>query len=193
VTAGADELDLGGRVLAIVEGDITTIAADAVVNAANSSLAGGGGVDGAIHRAGGPAIMADLGQRYGPLGQRRCPTGSAVLSEAGRLPARWVVHAIGPVWQGGRAGEAALLASAYRTAVGLADEAGARTVTLPAISCGTYGYPLDDAARVAVATVAEGLAKATALERATFVLRGPEALAAFRAALVAHARQTDAS
>jgi O-acetyl-ADP-ribose deacetylase (regulator of RNase III) len=186
VTVETDELDLGGRVLAIVEGDITTIAADAIVNAANGSLAGGGGVDGAIHRAGGPAIMADLAARCGPLGQRRCATGSAVLTVAGRLPARWVIHAVGPVWQGGRAREPDLLASAYRTALGLADEAGARTVTLPAISCGIYGYPLEAAAGVAIEAAASVLTAARSLERATFVLRGPGAIVAFRRALIAH-------
>ena len=146
-----------GRVLALVQGDITRIATDAIVNAANSALAGGGGVDGAIHRAGGPAIMAELRARYGGVG---CPTGSAVITGAGDLPARWVIHAVGPVWRGGGAGEADLLASAYLTALRLADEADARSVTLPAISCGVYGYPLDTAARVAISAVAGHLAEA---------------------------------
>ena len=132
------------REIAAVVGDITTIEADAIVNAANEHLGGGGGVDGAIHAAGGPAIMADLERRYGR--SRRCPTGGAVLSDAGNLPARWVVHAVGPIWRGGGAGEPALLASAYRSALRVADEAGARTVGLPAISAGIYGYPLDRAA-----------------------------------------------
>jgi O-acetyl-ADP-ribose deacetylase (regulator of RNase III) len=181
-----DELVVGARTIAIVEGDITMIPADAIVNAANGRLAGGGGVDGAIHRAGGPDIMADLTERYGPIGERRCPTGSAVLTVAGRLPARWVIHAVGPIWQGGRAGEAALLASAYRAAIGLADEAAAATVTLPAISCGIYGYPLDEASRVAVEATSSALAVCRSVGRATFVLRGTEALAAFRSALLAH-------
>lgn len=173
--------------IAVVEGDITTVPADAIVNAANGALAGGGGVDGAIHRAGGPEIMADLAARCGDLGQRRCATGSAVLTVAGRLPARWVIHAVGPVWRGGRAGEAALLASAYRSALGLADDAGARTVTSPAISCGIYGYPLGEGARVAVEAVATALATARSVERVAFVVRGRDALEAFQAALVAHA------
>jgi O-acetyl-ADP-ribose deacetylase (regulator of RNase III) len=160
-----DSLVIGGRTLALTVGDITTIPADAIVNAANSALAGGGGVDGAIHRAGGPSIMAELRARY-----TGCPTGSAVVTGAGNLPARWVIHAVGPRWQGGGRGEAGLLASAYRTAFGLAEELGARTVTFPAISAGIYGYPLDEAARIALETVAECLAGAKVVERATFVL-----------------------
>lgn len=160
-----DALVIGGRTLALTVGDITTIPADAIVNAANSTLAGGGGVDGAIHRAGGPSIMAELRARY-----TGCPTGSAVVTGAGNLPARWVIHAVGPRWQGGGRGEAGLLASAYRTAFGLAEELGARTVTFPAISAGIYGYPLDEAARIALETVAECLVGAKVVERATFVL-----------------------
>lgn len=150
-------------------GDITTIPADAIVNAANSSLAGGGGVDGAIHRAGGPAIMADLERRYGR--GRHCPTGSAVVSDAGKLPATWVIHAVGPIWRGGSAGEAELLSSAYRTSLRLAAEHGARTVSFPAISCGVYGYPVDQAARIAIDTVRDVLAtEPGSIERVTFVL-----------------------
>ena len=160
-----DALVIGGRTHALAVGDITTIPADAIVNAANSALAGGGGVDGAIHRAGGPSIMAELRARY-----TGCPTGSAVVTGAGNLPARWVIHAVGPRWQGGGRGEAGLLASAYRTAFGLAEELGARAVTFPAISAGIYGYPLDEAARIALETVAECLAGAKAVERVTFVL-----------------------
>ena len=170
-----------GRVLALVQGDITRIAADAIVNAANSALAGGGGVDGAIHRAGGPTIMAELRARYGGVG---CRTGSAVVTGAGDLPARWVIHAVGPVWRGGGAGEADLLASAYRTALRLADEEGARSVTLPAISCGVYGYPLGPAARIGVETVAGHLPEAGgSVERATFVLFSADTFHAFRQAL----------
>lgn len=160
-----DEVTIAGRRLALTVGDITTIAADAIVNAANSALAGGGGVDGAIHRAGGPSIMAELRARY-----TGCPTGSAVVTGAGNLPARWVIHAVGPRWQGGGRGEASLLASAYRTAFGLADELGAGSVTFPAISAGIYGYPLEEAARIALETVAECLTAARAVERVTFVL-----------------------
>lgn len=175
------ELRIGERILTLVRGDIATVAADAIVNAANSALVGGGGVDGAIHRAGGPAIMADLRLRYGP--NRHCPTGSAVISLAGDLPARWVIHAVGPVWRGGGEGEPALLGSAYRTALGLAAEAGARSVTLPSISTGVYGYPLEPAARIALEAARDHLAGETTIERVTFVLYSGEALSAFEEAL----------
>jgi O-acetyl-ADP-ribose deacetylase (regulator of RNase III) len=178
-----DELRIGDRTLALVTGDITQVPADAIVNAANESLAGGGGVDGAVHQAGGPAIMADLEVRYGPPGIRHCPTGSAVVTVAGDLPARWVIHAVGPRWRGGGAGERELLASAYRVSMELATELGAGTIALPAISCGINGYPLDAAARIATRTVAEALAGETTVERATFVLFSGGTLAIFEAAL----------
>ena len=161
-----DELRVGGRALALARGDITTQAVDAIVNAANSALAGGGGVDGAIHRAGGPEVMAEI-RRDHPHGT---PTGTAVVTTAGRLPARWIVHAVGPVWRGGGSDEAELLASAYRSALELAAGVGARTVALPAISAGIYGYPVDEAARIALASTRGHLAGATSIERATFVL-----------------------
>ena len=166
----------------LVLGDITRIPADAIVNAANSALAGGGGVDGAIHRAGGRAIMADLERRYGA--DRYCPTGSAVVSDAGDLPATWVIHAVGPIWRGGAAGEPEFLASAYRTSLRLAAEQGARTVSLPAISCGIYGYPLDQAARIAIDTVRDVLETgASSIERVTFVLFSQDTYDVFEDAL----------
>jgi len=171
-----DRLEIAGRTLELTVGDITALAADAIVNAANSALAGGGGVDGAIHRAGGPEVMADLETRYGR--DRHCPTGSAVVSTAGRLPSRWVIHAVGPVWRGGQAHEPELLASAYRTSLHLAAEHGARTVTVPAISLGIYGYPHGPGARVALETVVGHLAGDTPLQRVTFVLR-PDTYAVF--------------
>ena len=177
------ELTVGGRTLAIVRGDITRIPADTIVNAANEALAGGGGVDGAIHRAGGPAIMADLEARYGPLGVRRCPTGSAVLTIAGDLPARWVIHAVGPIWRGGGSGEEAALRSAYTASFRLAEESQATSITFPAISCGIYGYPLDEGALVAVATVRDLLESATSIERATFVLFSEGTFETFASAL----------
>ncbi len=134
--------------LELTLGDITEQQVDAIVNAANSHLAGGGGVDGAIHRRGGPAIMAETDRRY-PEG---CPTGSAVITAAGNLPARYVIHAVGPRWNGGRAGEAELLASAYRTSLELAARHECQSVALPALSCGIYGYPVDQASRIALAT-----------------------------------------
>jgi O-acetyl-ADP-ribose deacetylase (regulator of RNase III) len=173
------ERTFGGGTLALVEGDITTIPADAIGNAANAALAGGGGVDGAIHRAGGQAIVAELRARH-PYG---APTGTAVATTAGQLPARWVIHAVGPRWQGGGHGEPELLASAYRSVLTLAAELGARTLTLPAISMGIYGYPAAEGAAVAIGTVAEALRAGAPLDRVTFVLRGADTLAAFAAAL----------
>jgi O-acetyl-ADP-ribose deacetylase len=130
-----------------VVGDLTKQRVDAIVNAASTSLLGGGGVDGAIHRAGGPEILAECRLLGG------CDTGDAKATTAGRLPARWVVHAVGPVWQGGEAGEAELLASAHRRALEVALDLGARTVGFPAISCGIYGYPPELAASVAIEAV----------------------------------------
>src|SRR5438067_498111 len=135
--------------LEFVVGDLTLQRVDAIVNAANSALAGGGGVDGAIHRAGGPEIMAACR----PLGG--CATGDAKATTGGELPARWVIHAVGPVWRGGAEGEPELLASAYRRSLEVAAELGARSVALPAISCGVYGYPAELAAPIAVAAARE--------------------------------------
>jgi O-acetyl-ADP-ribose deacetylase (regulator of RNase III) len=165
----------------LVQGDITRVAVDAIVNAANSALAGGGGVDGAIHRVGGPEVMADLEHRYGR--GRHCPTGSAVVSVAGELPARIVIHAVGPIWRGGSAGEADLLASAYRTSLDVAAGEGARSVAFPSISTGIYGYPVDLAAAVALQTVDAWIAEHPhALESVTFVLFSSDTLEAFERA-----------
>ncbi|HEX2053857.1 MAG TPA: macro domain-containing protein [Actinomycetota bacterium] len=173
----ASELKVGDRVLALVQGDITQIPADAIVNAANESLVGGGGVDGAIHRAGGPEIMNDLQARYGR--RRKCETGSSVVSVAGNLPARWVIHAVGPRWRGGRFNEPDLLWSAFRSSLHYADELGARTVTFPAISTGIYGYPVEQAAPIALEALRGGLESARSVEKATIVIYSPDALEVF--------------
>jgi O-acetyl-ADP-ribose deacetylase (regulator of RNase III) len=165
----------------LVQGDITRIEADAIVNAANRALAGGSGVDGAIHRVGGPSVMADLARRYGR--SRHCPTGSAVVSDAGELPARVVIHAVGPVWRGGLSGEAELLASAYRTSLDLAAQEGCRTVSFPSISTGAYGYPVDLAAGVGFAAVEAWVAEhPDVLDSITFVLFSADTLRAFEQA-----------
>jgi O-acetyl-ADP-ribose deacetylase len=173
--------------LTLVIGDITRERVDAVVNAANAQLSGGGGVDGAIHRAAGPELMTELRERYVD-----CPTGSAVITGSGRLAEHgvmWVVHAVGPIWRSGDRGEPSQLRSAYASALRLADEAGAQTVALPAISCGAYGYPLDEGAAVAVSAVRDGLASARNLAEARFVLFSVETLGVFRQALGALAEE----
>ncbi|MEA2651750.1 MAG: O-acetyl-ADP-ribose deacetylase [Chloroflexota bacterium] len=170
---------IGGRRLELSRGDITTEPVDAIANAANESLRGGGGVDGAIHRAAGRGLLEELRRRY-PDGT---PTGTAVATEAHDLPARWVLHAVGPIWRGGGAGEPQLLAEAYRSSLRLADELGARSVAFPAISMGIYGYPPPDGARVAIRTVAEHLGGATQVELARFVLFSEETYELFADAL----------
>ena len=155
----------------VVRGDITEQALDAIVNAANSSLLGGGGVDGAIHRAAGPELVAACRLLGG------CETGDAKATDGFRLAARWVIHTVGPVWRGGAAGEAELLASCHRRALEVAAGLGARTVAFPAISCGIYGYPVADAARVAVAAV-----RGHELDLVRFVLFNDETFEAFAAA-----------
>ncbi len=171
-----------GRKLELCEGDITRVAADGIVNAANSALAGGGGVDGAIHRAGGPEIMRELDRIRARIG--RCPTGSAVATGAGRLPARYVFHAVGPVYRDGRRGEPELLASCYRKCLELAEERDVVTITFPAISTGVYGYPLNEAAGIALGEVAAHLNKADGkVWKAIFVLLGRAAFDGFAATL----------
>jgi len=171
-------IDVGARRLQLEIGDITQERVDAVANAANVALRGGGGVDGAIHAAAGPGLMDELRARY-PDGT---PTGTAVPTAGHRLPARWVLHAVGPIWRGGGHGEAELLASAYRSCLSLADELGARSVAFPAISLGIYGYPIDEGARVALQTVTAHLAGETGIELVRFVLRD-STFPAFAAAL----------
>jgi len=169
-----------GTRVRLLAGDITRVSVDAVVNAANSALAGGGGVDGAIHAAAGPSVMAELRQRY-----RGCATGDAVVTAAGDLPARIIVHAVGPIWQGGDHGEADVLASAYQASLDRAHENAAASVALPAISCGIYGYPLAQAAGVALAAVKAWLAEHldSGIGDIVFVLRGEPVMSAFSEAV----------
>lgn len=161
----------------LVDGDITQLAVDAIVNAANSSLLGGGGVDGAIHRAAGPELLAECRTLGG------CPSGQAKITQGYRLPARYVIHTVGPVWHGGGHGEAGLLASCYRESLRLAREHGCESVAFPAISCGVYGYPLAKASRVAVNTLRESLAEHPLPEKVMLVCFNSEVRAAYEGAL----------
>jgi O-acetyl-ADP-ribose deacetylase len=175
-------LVIGQGRLELIKGDITLETLDAIGNAANERLRGGGGVDGAIHRAAGPALLDELRRRY-PDGT---PTGTAVATAAHALPARWVIHAVGPIWRGGGHDEAELLARAYRSSLDVARELGATTLALPAISMGIYGYPAEQASAIALNTVADHLRRAAddanGLELVRFVLR-PATLDVFAAAL----------
>jgi O-acetyl-ADP-ribose deacetylase (regulator of RNase III) len=163
----------GTRVV-LERGDITKVSVDAIVNAANTSLLGGGGVDGAIHRAAGPELLAECRTLGG------CPTGSAKITGGHRLPARHVIHCVGPVYHGGKSGEPELLAGCYRTALKLAVENGCRTIAFPAISCGVYGYPLAEAARVALGEAIGFLESDRQLEKVIFVLYDERAYSAFK-------------
>ncbi|MDP4224580.1 MAG: O-acetyl-ADP-ribose deacetylase [Bacteroidota bacterium] len=151
----------------ILRGDITKVKADAIVNAANSSLMGGGGVDGAIHRAGGPAILEECKKIVEKQG--RCETGQAVITTGGRLPARFVIHTAGPVWRGGSENEAAKLASCYRNSLRLAVDNNCKTIAFPNISTGIYGYPKKEAAEIAIKTVSDFLSKSDRIEKVIFV------------------------
>ena len=161
--------------------DITTLAVDAIVNAANPSLLGGGGVDGAIHRAAGPELRAECATLGG------CAPGDAKLTRGYRLPARYVIHAVGPVWRGGLEGEAELLASCYRRSLALASAHGCATVAFPAISCGAFGYPLDAACAIAVREVGAFATRDATLTGVTFACFGETVLAAYERALSASA------
>lgn len=173
-----------GRQVELVDGDITRVSADAIVNAANAALAGGGGVDGAIHRAGGPEIMRELDVIRARIG--RCATGSAVATGAGRLPARYVFHAVGPVYSDGKHGEPELLASCYRTCLSMAEERALESVAFSSISTGVYGYPMSDAARIAIGEVRVHLEKPDAkVRKVIFVVFGRSAYETYRSLLSA--------
>lgn len=163
----------------IIEADITRLEVDAIVNAANASLLGGGGVDGAIHRAAGPKLLAECSALGG------CPTGQARLTRGYRLPARYVIHTVGPIWHGGQRREAEELASCYRESLRIAKQENFKTVAFPAISCGAYGYPLDEAAVIAVRTIAEHLCHDANLEKVYLVCFEEAVLRADRRALAA--------
>ncbi len=163
--------------VSLVEGDITRQAVDAIVNAANTSLLGGGGVDGAIHRAAGPELLAECRTLGG------CPTGQAKITRGYRLPAKWVIHTVGPVWRDGRHGEDALLASCYRACFALAGPHGIRTLAFPSISTGAYGFPMDRAARIALTEAKAFLERNATVQKVLLVCFGQSALDVHREAM----------
>jgi O-acetyl-ADP-ribose deacetylase (regulator of RNase III) len=161
----------------VVEGDITKQRVDAIVNAANTTLLGGGGVDGAIHRAAGPELLEACRTLGG------CPTGEAKITKGYKLPAKWVIHTVGPVWRDGQHGEEELLASCYRNSLSLAEQKGARAIAFPSISTGAYGFPMDNAARIAVAEIRTFLERNSSMEKVLLVCFGKSALDIHREAL----------
>ena len=160
--------------LLALHADITRLAVEAIVNASNESLLGGGGVDGAIHRAAGPELLAECRTLGG------CPTGEARITRGYRLPAKWVIHTVGPVWHGGGRGEPQLLASCYRNCLRLALQQGARSIAFPAISCGVYGYPVEQAAKIAVRECAAFTESHSEIDAVTFALFDAHAFAVYR-------------
>jgi O-acetyl-ADP-ribose deacetylase len=171
------QVRIGTSALELVEGDVTKQDTEAIVNAANTSLLGGGGVDGAVHRAGGPQILEECKKIGG------CPTGEARITTGGRLAARWVIHTVGPVYRDGKHHEPQLLAAAYRNSLALASERGIKTIAFPSLSTGAYGYPLTEAARIALATALEYLRTHPEISAVRFVLFGQPALRTYEAVL----------
>lgn len=176
VSAMRNEFKVGKATVRLVRGDITEMETDAIVNAANSSLMGGGGVDGAIHRKGGPKILEECKRIRATEWPQGLPTGKAVITSAGNLKAKHVIHTVGPVWHGGNRGEPELLAQAYQNSLRLAVAEGLKTVAFPSISTGAYGYPVEDACRVALKAVKEFLEKEDNLDEVVFVLFSENAL-----------------
>ena len=174
------EYRVGSAIVLFIRGDITDMATDAIVNAANSSLMGGGGVDGAIHRRGGPAILEECKKIRATEFPNGLPTGQAVLTGAGNLRAKRVIHTVGPVWSGGKSGEPDLLEQAYHNSLRLAVKAGLRTVAFPSISTGAYGYPLEKASLVALKAVKKFLESQNGLDQVVFVLFDAQTLALYR-------------
>jgi O-acetyl-ADP-ribose deacetylase (regulator of RNase III) len=176
IRAMCNEFKVGKATLRLVRGDITEMETDAIVNAANSSLMGGGGVDGAIHRKGGPKILKECKRIRATDWPQGLPTGKAVITSGGNLKARHVIHTVGPVWRGGNRGEPELLAQAYQNPLRLAVAKGLKTVAFPSISTGAYGYPIEDACHVALEAVKKFLEKEDTLDEVIFVLFSKSAL-----------------
>jgi O-acetyl-ADP-ribose deacetylase (regulator of RNase III) len=182
-------IQINNVIISLIQDDITHQATDAIVNAANSTLMGGGGVDGAIHRAGGPTILQQCKEIIAKI--EKLPPGQAVVISAGNLKSKFVIHTVGPVWYGGSKDKPALLASAYRESLKLADEMGVRSISFPSISTGAYRYPLDQAARIAIETVDEfAKNEAQSLNEVVFVLYDDRTYSAYEKALLSHFTHT---